>query len=227
MNRQAQALLLVLVGAFALRLGWTDEHLIYVRGWVRWPLMAAGLALLALAAGVVFSDQREAEEPAPRTAWLLFLPFLVLLLVSPPPLGADFAERSAATPYRDPGRAVSGLRPLPDVDPVRLDVADFYVRARYDAGASLVDRRVELTGFVSKDPEGNWYVTRFQIACCAADAIAVRVRVDGADSTPERDSWVRVTGSWVDGSGARRGSGAPAVEAASVEPAEVPRSPYE
>lgn len=226
MKREAQALLLVLVGAFAIRLGWTDEHLIYVRDWVRWPLIAAGLVLLALAAGLVFSPHGD-TEPAPRTAWLLFAPFVVLLLVSPPPLGADFAERSAGTPYRDPGRAVSGLRPLPGGDPVPLAVGDFYVRARYDAGASLIGRRVELTGFVSEDPEGRWYVTRFEIACCAADAIAVRVRVDGADAAPARDTWVRVTGTWVDGSGVARRSGSPAVEADAVEEIEMPRNPYE
>lgn len=225
MNQQAQTLLLVVVGAFAIRLGWTDEHLIYVREWVRWPLIAAGAVLLVLAAGLLRSQRQ--EQSAPRTAWLLFAPFVVLLLVSPPPLGADFAERTASTPYRDPGRAVSGLRPLPDGDPVGLDVADFYVRARYDDGASLVGRRVRLTGFVSHDPDGGWYVTRFQIACCAADAVAVRVRVDGSEWSPARDVWVDVVGTWVEGSGVTRRSAVPAIEADSVEPTDVPRNPYE
>lgn len=227
MNRQAQSFLLAFLGAFVVRLGWTDEHLLYVRGWTRWPLIGAGLVLLALAAGLVVAQLRDSgpggagtEQPAPRTAWLLFVPLLVVMLVSPPALGSYYAERSASTTYRDPGTAASELRPLPEGDPVRLAVTDFFVRARYDEGRSLAGRRLELTGFVSRDDRDRWYVTRFAIACCAADAVAVRVRVDGSATAPDRDSWVRVVGTWVD-------ERSPVIAAESVEAVAMPRNPYE
>lgn len=229
MNRQAQSFLLALLGAFVIRLGVTDEHLLYVRGWTRWPMIAAGAVLLVLAAGMVIAHVRGAQEgePAPRTSWLLFAPIVVIMLVSPPALGSYYAERAVDTEFRASDVEPSALRPLPAGDTVALPVSAFFVRARYDAGTSLRDREVVLTGFVSKDQDGGWYVTRFQIACCAADAIAVRVRVDGAPETPDRDTWVRVTGTWIEGSGVSRRDGAPAIEATDVETIPMPHNPYE
>ncbi len=43
----------------------------------------------------------------------------------------------------------------------------------------------------------RWYVSRISIGCCAADGVAYRVHVIGRGSPP-KDSWVRVTGLWVD-----------------------------
>lgn len=237
MTGVVQAYLLALLGTFVLRLGVTDAHLLYVRGWTRWPLIATGLVLLLLCAMLLLEEHRAGRREDPGiahehhtswTTWLLFAPVLVMMLISPPALGSYLAERSAdssSSGPRDPEAAVSALRPLPPGDPVRMHVIDFYVRARYDEGLSLVGRTAELTGFVSLDRDGNWYVTRFEIGCCAADAVVVRVRVDDAPA-PDRDQWVTVTGSWVDGSGFG-GNGPPAITADRVEPTEQPSNPYE
>lgn len=238
-NPMAQAYLLALLGGFAVRLGLTQEHLLYVRGWTRWPLVASGAILLLLCIAVVIDQLRAARrtgEPtdphehvdrAPWPTWLLLTPVLVMMLISPPALGSYFAERaaeSASAGPRDPERATSALRPLPEDDPVRMHVSEFFVRAKYDAGLSLSGRVVELTGFVSFDPDGNWYVTRFEIACCAADAMVMRVRVNG-EAAPQRDQWVKVTGQWVPAAATPHGP--PTIAASSVTPTTEPASPYE
>ncbi|MER6175294.1 hypothetical protein [Streptosporangium sp. NPDC001681] len=54
-----------------------------------------------------------------------------------------------------------------------------------DDKKSLIDREVKLTGFVSPArKKGQWYVTRMQIACCAADAFPPKIAVKGLRAPP-------------------------------------------
>jgi uncharacterized membrane protein YcgQ (UPF0703/DUF1980 family) len=82
-----------------------------------------------------------------------------------------------------------------------------------------------VTGFVSGDDEGNWYVTRMDMNCCAADASANRIMVTGLDDAdvPERNSWVRVTGEWDPLDGGRPTS---TMAASDVGPVDAPRNTY-
>jgi uncharacterized repeat protein (TIGR03943 family) len=159
-----------------------------------------------------------------NAAWLLFLPSIVVFLVAPPALGAYLAERNTsnlAEPTADRREAV--LTPLPATDPAPVGVTEFFVRARYDNGLTLADRSVEMVGLVIRDGDGNWYVTRFGINCCAADATPTRVRASGVESPP-RDNWDRVVGVWVEGSGVKN---VPAVDVGEVEQVEAQRVEYE
>ncbi|MDQ1600771.1 MAG: hypothetical protein QOD68_2245, partial [Actinomycetota bacterium] len=82
---------------------------------------------------------------------------------------------------------------------------------------------VQLTGFISKVDPGGFQLARYQIACCAADAVPAVVIVHGvAGHPPRRDSWVRVTGAYLGGSG-----DLPRLAATSVEQIPVPNEPYE
>ncbi|BBO83661.1 hypothetical protein DSCO28_42270 [Desulfosarcina ovata subsp. sediminis] len=93
-------------------------------------------------------------------------------------------------------------------------------------------RQVAFTGMMQHDEKLKKYfdgretvVYRFLINCCAADALPLAVAVD-SEQTGEvgNDQWVRVDGVFrffqVDG------NAIPVVEDATVQPAEVPRSPY-
>ncbi|MFE9020372.1 TIGR03943 family putative permease subunit [Streptomyces sp. NPDC007808] len=161
---------------------------------------------------------------SPRIAWLLALPALALLLFPPPALGSYSAEREAA---RRAAQGVGTFPALPAGNPVELTLAEFGSRAVHDSGRSLAGRTVRLTGFVTRDRDGTWYVTRLQIACCAADATADKVEVRGAQAPPA-DTWIAVTGTW-------RAKGAlgtdeawpPVLDAASVRRVEPPANPYE
>ncbi|MDF3146118.1 MULTISPECIES: TIGR03943 family protein [unclassified Streptomyces] len=161
---------------------------------------------------------------SPRVAWLLTLPALALLLFPPPALGSYSAERETAQ------RAAQGVGAFPALaggDPVELTVAEFGSRAIYDSGRSLAGRTVRLTGFVTRDDDGTWYVTRLLVACCAADATTSKVEIRGADAPPV-DAWVTVTGTWhPKGALGTDEAWPPLLDTASVRRIAQPANPYE
>jgi len=207
-DRRTQGVMLLTVGGMALWLGLSDATLSYVRAWLRLPLAASGVVLLALALATLRWGSGKEEEPAghdhghgdrgPRSAWLLVVPVLVLLLVAPPALGSYAASRRAPGAGGDP----SGDFPaLPEAvgGAVPLAVSEFVSRALYDQRQSLAGVRVRMLGFVTPaDKPGDGYrLARFNFFCCAADAGVYEVAVRG-DSTPRRaDQWLLVEGRWL------------------------------
>jgi len=84
-NRQAQAVVLLLVGGAILRASVTDLYLRYVKEGLRPFLIAAGVLLVAAAAATLWYELRSRREAdhddghghahgEPRVAWLLVLP---------------------------------------------------------------------------------------------------------------------------------------------------------
>lgn len=238
MTRSTQGILLTLIGGVLIRITTSDVYLRYVNTWMRWPILVCGVVLVLLSISDLLGwrtattheepgdpHQDEAGHPVPRAAWLLFLPPLVIFFISPPALGAYLAERATEAPAPSSEQLESMLAPLSDEDPVPLTVTEFYVRAVYDQGLSLPGHRVSVVGFVSLDADDNWYVTRLGINCCAADATVNRVVATGVDAPP-RDQWVRVTGTWVEGSGVEQNT-QPAIQVEEVEEVDAPRYEYE
>lgn len=245
MSRPTQGLLMAFLGAVLVRLSLTDAYLRYVAPWMKYPILASGVLLIALAVGLVLSSRDPHDEEhghgatgdheqdgkdghghtIPVVTWLLVLPGLVTFVISPPQLGAFLAERRSGE-----AQAVAQPSSLTDLDAaevVPVDVTEFIWRAQ-DGGATLEDQSVELTGFVSYDKDDNWYVTRMTISCCAADGMAWQVRVDPPDGVikPERDAWVNVTGVYATGTGTD-GRTPPAITASAVEPTQAPANTYE
>jgi uncharacterized repeat protein (TIGR03943 family) len=230
--------LLVLTGAAVLRISlFGDLYLRYVQPALRPYLVVSGAVLVVLGAVTAVLRRTEpaadraddghghAHGPAgPRVAWLLTLPALALLLFPPPALGSYSAAREAA---QRAAQGVGTFPALPAGDPVELGVGEFTSRAVYDSGRSLKGRTVRLTGFVTRDG-GAWYVTRLQVACCAADATAGKVEIRGADDAPPTDSWVTVTGTWhPEGEPGTDSAWPPVLDAAAVTRVEQPANPYE
>jgi uncharacterized repeat protein (TIGR03943 family) len=198
--------MLVLVGAIALWLGLSEAALAYVRPGLRTPLAASGLVLLLLglaalawrSGGTTDGHSHAHGEHGPRSAWLLLLPVLVLVLVTPPALGSYAASRQP--PGANAGPA-GEFPPLPEpVDgAVPLLVSEFVARAQEDLKRSLDGQRVRLVGFVIPDQGGGreYQLARFVLACCAADAEAYTVQIRG-DTTPRQaDQWLLVEGRWL------------------------------
>lgn len=216
MTRGTQGLVLGVLGALLLRLAITGDHLFFVNAWMRWPLVGSGVLLIALA---LHQARTPGHHHAPRAAWLLVLPVLVVFLVAPAPLGSYVADRRV---NQLPPQPAGYFPALPAADVLPMKVIDFVVRAEFDTGRTLEDRTVELTGFVSTQGD-RWFVTRIAINCCAADAAAYRVQVEGPPAPP-RDSWVTVTGTWLPAGGT---GSTPALHGADVVPVARPRSVYE
>ncbi|MFF8831257.1 TIGR03943 family putative permease subunit [Streptomyces sp. NPDC015131] len=250
MTRRFQIALLVLLGAAVLRVSLLSElYLRYVKAGLRLPLIATGVLLLALGVAAAVREARahlrdrpadqatDAPERAhgsggddghghshahgPRVAWLLYVPAVMLLLFAPPALGSYTAARDEMVA----GPRTGTFPPLPEGDPLPLAVRDFSARAVHDTGRSLDGRTVRLTGFVTPGEDGGWYLSRLLIACCAADAGVLKVRVHGAGAPPA-DAWVTVTGVWRPAGRPGADDARPELDATGVERAAQPKDPY-
>ncbi len=254
MRRYGPAVLLLLTGAAILRISLFSElYLRYVQSALRPYLVVSGFLLVGLGvvAAVVRSRERRTDADdengrddeqghshdhgqqhghdhghTPRIAWLLTLPALALLLFPPPALGSYSAEREAA---ERAAQGVGHFPALPAGNPVELTLAEFGSRAIYDSGRSLSGRTVRLTGFVTRDADGTWYVTRLLVACCAADATTGKVEIRDADAdAPPVDAWVTVTGTWhPKGKLGTDEAWPPVLDATGVRRIAQPANPYE
>lgn len=223
MRRDAQAVLLLLVGGTLLKISFTGTYVRYVKPGALPLLILAGAALVVLAAVTLWQAIRtpspaaesdhdhdvHAAAPAAgvgevaddghghgesRVAWLLLLPTLALLLFAPPAIGSFQASRNGTALGSQAG---SDFAPLPEGDPVRISVLDYASRAVFDQGRSLADRRVMLSGFLIAGPNGEPYLARMMVQCCAADARPIKVGLTGEVPTDVGpDHWLEVVGTY-------------------------------
>lgn len=230
MNEETGSATVLLVGVLLARLSITDIYARYVRVEMGpWLLVAGGLLAAAGLAGllrsllrphetVLLSDHHEGHTE--RIGWLLLAPVVALLMVSPPALGSYSVDRSTIV-IDDSGTTFDAL---PRGATVPMTLLEFDQRAADHAGASFGTTPVELTGFVAHTDDGTGFViARFQIACCAADAVAAVARIVGVTGTaPGRDQWVTVVGTFDGITG-----GVPELRAADLRAIPAPVDPYE
>ncbi|WP_431046224.1 TIGR03943 family putative permease subunit [Streptomyces sp. P1-3] len=165
-------------------------------------------------AGTAHGDAEGGQDPrtehghghdhsrGPSVAWLLFLPVIGLMFSAPPALASYTAERQRPMEVEEQAR----FDPLPPGSPLPMTLLDFSTRAVWDKERSLKGRTVRMTGFVTRGKGERWHLTRMQLSCCAADAQALKVEMNGG-SPPASGAWVTVTGTW-------RPSGEPGTEKA-------------
>jgi uncharacterized repeat protein (TIGR03943 family) len=234
---------LLLLGSTAVRLALTDDHLRFVKSSLAPFLLLVGVALCLLGAAVAYLRSREpqpasgneghhhaGDHPGPRIGLLLLLPVAVVYVVAPPPLGSFAAERTAV---REPTKVEASV-PLPDIGPDgyrRATMADYTARPYWDVTPTYEGEPVRLVGFVTPRAGGGWYLTRMQIACCAADGFPIKVLVRDRTGSlpPPRDSWVQVDGIGVGSVSEhlREEDALGEVIAERVTPVPAPASPYE
>lgn len=250
MKKDVQGIILLLVGVMVLRLTLGDQFLFYVAEGMRPWLVLAGSALVGfggyalweawresrVAPGggnresaaeiVVIDDEGDGHDHSrgPRIAYLLLLPVLAVYVVAPSALGSFSAARQATTSTAPP--LDLDMPALSATDLADLPLRDYVVRAVWDGGETLRGRTLQMTGFVTPDPAGGWWLTRMSMACCAADAQASRIKVLDSVDLPA-DTWVQVRGSWLEGGGLNDPQAIPVVKATSVTPVATPRNPYE
>jgi uncharacterized repeat protein (TIGR03943 family) len=223
----------LLVGAVLLRLTLTGTYERYVRAGMGTWLLIAGLAVIAV--GLV-TLVRALRHDAPVDAhahddhhhggglgvgWLLLAPIAALLLVAPPTLGSYGVDRGAAVDVRQ-GAPV--FDPLPrSAEPREMSLLEFGQRAFDHNGSTFNRATVRLTGFVADAEPGGFRLARYQIQCCAADALPVVARIVGtAGDPPQSDQWVVVTGTFK-----RGGDETPELAATSIVEIPAPDNPYE
>jgi uncharacterized repeat protein (TIGR03943 family) len=242
-NREAQGVVLFVVGGAVLRASLTDQFLRYVRAGLRPFLLVAGVILIVAAIATLWYELRPARATQedqsetdhhdghghghrePRIAWLLVLPVFALVVVVPPALGSYTANHTGTALQRPPG-----FPALPAGDPLKITVLDYATRAVYDDGRSLGDRRIEITGFISVGDHGVPYLTRIVLSCCAADALPVKVGLSGQVPPGLRpDSWLQIIGTYSkkeikDGV---NGGTIPFIDVSQATPVRAPHDQYE
>lgn len=219
----------MLVGAVLLRLTVTGTYRRYVRVEMGPWLAIAGIVVVVLGLVTLVAVLRRDRVPdahghepgGDRAGWLLLAPIAALLLVAPPTLGSYGVGRAAAVDIRA-GAPV--FRRLPaDGPPVTMTLLEFGQRAFERSGESFNGASLRLTGFVAGREVDGFRLARYQIACCAADAVPVVIRVIGVHGgLPALDRWVTVTGRFesVDGD-------VPVLAAVTVADVAPPEEPYE
>jgi len=223
MSRLTQGVVMLLLGGAIVRASVTDLFLRYVKAGLRPFLIAAGLLLVAAAvmtlwqalrargthddhghddagpSGAGLDDARHDDDGhghahhEPRVGWLLILPVLGLLLVSPPALGS-FAAGKAGSVTAAPASG-SDYPPLPAGDPVQVGLLDYASRSLFDDGKSLTGRNLRMSGFITPGPGGQPMLARIVLTCCAADGRPIKVGMTGKlPLDVPADTWVQVTG---------------------------------
>lgn len=244
MKRDAQAVLLLLLGGGLLRLAFTGDYLDYVKPAAFWLIVPAGFALVTVAAVTVWGVWRERPGAGPggheavhgheghghgdpKVAWLLLVPVVGMLLVAPDALGSYDAESSGTAVGSEASR--SSYPELPDEDPVPLTLLDYAARAVFDEGRTLDGRRVLLSGFILYE-DGEPQLARMVVSCCAADARPVKIGLDG-DVPPglEPEQWVEIVGGYspMRGRDEINGELVPYIEVESVTFIDIPDNQYQ
>jgi uncharacterized repeat protein (TIGR03943 family) len=210
-NRLSQAVVLLLFGGALLKATVTDVFLRYVKEGLRPFLIAAGILLVAAAIMTIWYELRPVPaDPAhdhqdpdheaddghghhePRVGWLLLLPVIGLLLITPPALGSYSAGQAGTVALN---ASDSDYPPLPAGDPAQLGLIDYASRAIFDGGRSLAGRTVQLSGFVTPGPDNRPMLARIVLTCCAADGRPIKIGLDGdVTVTAPVNGWVQVVG---------------------------------
>ena len=182
--------------------------------------VAAAAHLLTLRTG---SPSRVDRRDAAGLATLL-LPLVVVAAVPSAQLGALAASRKTS----GAGAAAVGAiaPPAPDAGgPVSfVDVHYASESESYAAEAGIAEgMEIELTGFVTHPaglPSGTLGLTRFQVSCCAADAVPYTVPLIVDPGSRDDDEWLRVRGNL-----ALR-DGVFVLDPVEVTAVDAPRDPY-
>lgn len=234
MRRETQNILLVLLGGALLKISFSGLYLRYVQKGLLPLLIAAGTIMIGLAVFAIVRDIRRGKADdhdhdhehshSSRSTWLMLLPVLAVFLISPPALGGDVVSSAADTNQTQRSRNLLGNLPSGEVIP--LSMTEFVTRTAWDESGTLDNRRVKLTGFLTR-AEGSTYVARLAISCCAADARPLKVKLTGDVPSLPDEQWVELTGKVVPKSASEKNSWVPSFTVESFTSVAEPVEPYE
>lgn len=197
---------------------------LYLGSRTEWVVPLGAVALTLAAAGRLWTARTDHRERLrTRDAWgfaVVALPAVLVLALPPASLTSFAASRRSVSAgfVSTTGDPSSGEITLVDV------AASDWSSEGQRALVRRAGEQVSFVGFVT-EREGlaadEFYLTRFIVSCCVADALSVQVRV--VDAPPGRfrqDQWVRVDG-------AIYPVGHEVIVAASgIEPVAEPADPY-
>ena len=203
----------------------------------RW-ILVGGIVLAVASVVSVLWEPGAHEAPsdrgrAPIVAALLVVPLAALIIARPGSLGSYAAFRASSVANISTRTSFTPLKVGSD-GIAEVTLLESWERARSDKSQSLRKQPLRLVGFVVPDAAStvqnpSFLLSRFKIACCAADALILQVRVMTTQA-PElaRDQWVTVVGSYT---GTQKvlplKFDAPVLRATAIERIGPPKDPYE
>jgi uncharacterized repeat protein (TIGR03943 family) len=236
MRRETENTILLLVGLSIGLITLTGAFTRYVKPtllpWLAiTAVLAIGFALVAIVGdirrGGPGHNGHDDDGHSHRTGvvWLLVVPVVVLIFVTPPPLRPQAATR-VTNVSNDVLR--HAFPPLPAGRAPEVSLPDVVMRAANDNSGSLTKRLITVTGFVLNEP-GGVDLARIVIICCAADAQLARIHLrdhDGAALRFADNTWLRVEGTVTPAVRQPHTPPIPTLEAATVTPVNPPANQY-
>jgi uncharacterized repeat protein (TIGR03943 family) len=241
MSRETENTVLLLVGISIAVIAVSGSFTRYVKpGLLLWLAVSAalliGLALLAIIGDIRRGGPRPGEatgdhghEHSHRTGivWLLVVPVLVLMFVSPPALRPSAAAPSVTSVSNDVLNR--SFPPLPPGRSPEISLPEVLMREAHDTTGSLTNRSITVTAFVLNEAQGV-DLGRVVIICCAADAQLARIHLrgpaaGGAAGLPD-NTWVRVEGQVIPAPRQPNSPDIPTLQATAVTRIDAPPNPY-
>ena len=243
MSRETENTLLLLVGISIAMITVTGAFTRYVKpGLLPW-LAASAALLIVLALAAIIGDVRRGGARTSDSAaitrddghshrtgmvWLLLVPILVLIFVTPPALRPSAAAPSVTAVSNDVlNRA---FPPLPPGRAPELSLPEVLMREAQDTTGALTNRTITVTGFVLNEAQGV-DLGRIVIICCAADAQLARIHLRGpaaaqAAGLPD-NTWLRVEGEVIAAPRQPHSVTIPTLQATAVTRIDAPANPYD
>jgi uncharacterized repeat protein (TIGR03943 family) len=160
-------------------------------------------------------------------AWLLVVPIMVLIFVTPPALRPSAAAPSVTAVSN--GVLNRAFPPLPPGDAPEVSLPEVLMREAQDTTGSLRGRAITVTGFVLNEAQGV-DLGRIVIICCAADAQLARIHLRGPAAARAAgladNTWLRVTGEVIAAPRQPHSVPIPTLQATAVARVDAPANPY-
>jgi uncharacterized repeat protein (TIGR03943 family) len=168
------------------------------------------------------------HQPAPVNLWIMLIPLLIGVIIPARPLDSSAVSAKGLT-TSSPLVSSDSSSKLFETESEQRNVLDwvklFYLGKDLDP---YIGQQASVVGFVYLDdrlPEGQFFVSRFILSCCAADGYAVGLIVEWSQAESlEQDMWVQVKGPVETISFDNRIS--PLIQAETVELVPQPDQPY-
>jgi uncharacterized repeat protein (TIGR03943 family) len=234
MRRETENTILLLVGLSIGLITLTGAFTRYVKPTLLPWLAITAVVAMGLALAAIVGDIRrggpghdgDGHSHRAGVVWLLVVPVVVLIFVTPPPLRPQAATRSVTTVSNDVLRRA--FPPLPPGRAPEVSLPDVVMRAANDSSGSLTNRLITVTGFVLNEP-GGMDLARIVIICCAADAQLARIHLrdhDGAALRFADNTWLRVEGEVTPAVRQPHTAPIPTLRAVTVTPVNAPANQY-
>lgn len=239
--RSFQALLLLALFIFLMNKVFNNQLLWYINQRFA-ALTQVGIVFLAVLAQQLFSAVRRARAreqagehdhdhshaPAAINLWIMLVPLLIGVLIPAKPLDSNAVAAKGLTTSSALISSDSTSRLL-ETESEQRNILDWVKLFYFEEDLNpFIGQQASVIGFVYPDaslPEGQFFVSRFILSCCAADGYAVGMIVESPEAkTLEADTWVKVTG-LVDVA-SYDGRPSPLIRAEAIEIVPQPDQPY-